>query len=198
MRLAQALRVLLPLGALVLLSTVFLVSRSIDPERAVAMADIDVVELARAPRIGTARVATVTQEETALVITADTVRALEELQEGMPMRLMLDTPAGTLDFLSGRQIVFSAREGEFDQLADHVLMREAVDLRSSDGYVVQMPRLISALSTLRIEGDGGVTGHGPPGEISAQRLLITPAPDAPDGYVLAFTGDVRLIYDPQD
>ena len=120
--LMRALRLILPLGAVVLLSTVFLVSRSVDPQRAIDLADIDIVELTREPRIGTARVAGVTRENSAIVIEAVTMRSASDLNVDAALRLNLDTPVGELQFPTGRRVTFRAELGEIDAPRDMVRM----------------------------------------------------------------------------
>lgn len=194
----QFLRLVLPLGALVLLSTVFLVSRSIDPQRAVELADVDVAELTREPRIGTARIASVTQDDTALTIEADAVRSLGDFQQSGPAHLTLTAPRGALDFPSGRTALFRSGVGELDQLRDQLVMRETVRLETSDGYTLNMSELVSRLQSTHITGTGGIEGEGPPGSITADQLELTAKTGESGGYVLAFSGNVRLIYLPED
>ena len=190
-------RLTLPLGALVLLSTVFLLSRNIDPQRAIDLSDLDVTELARQPRIGTARIATVTREDTALVIEAETLRSVGDPQTS-PVHLSLDAPTGEMEFPSGRIASFRAETGALDQSRDLLELRGAVELRTSDGFRLSMPMLVSALQRTHVTGTGGIKGDGPPGRITADRLELTAKSGETGGYLLAFTGDVRLIYLPED
>ncbi|TVP71255.1 MAG: hypothetical protein EA339_10555 [Rhodobacteraceae bacterium] len=198
MMLSQALRITLPLAALALLSTIFLVSRSIDPDRAVALSEIDMSALTREPRIGTARVAGVTSDNTTLVIEAAAMSAPGTQPQSEPVDLRLDAPSGTLGFASGREITFASATGTLDRIADQVALTGDVQLQSSDGFRAQMPRLTAALGETRVLGYGGIRAEGPPGEITADRLSISVPPGATDGYLLAFSGNVRLIYQPQE
>ena len=198
MSLFRLLRLVLPLGALVLLSTVFLVSRSIDPQRAVELADMDVAELTREPRIGTARIAGVTQENTALMIHADAVRSVSDLQQSGPVHLALTAPNGALNFPSGRIALFQSETGELDQARDQLVMHGAVQLETSDGYRLNMSELVARLQSTHIRGLGGIEGDGPPGSITADTLELTTKTGETGGYLLAFSGNVRLIYLPDD
>ncbi|MCH8465420.1 MAG: hypothetical protein LAT78_02430 [Roseinatronobacter sp.] len=191
-------RLVLPLGAVALLSTVFLFSRSIDPQRAIELADIDVVELTREPRIGAARFAAMTQDDTALTITAQTVRSAQELQQDSPIFLTLEHPAGILQFPSDRSVNFRGDTGQIDQADDLLRLEGDVELKPPDGYIAQMPLLRAALSKTHIQGFGGITAHGPPGEISADYVEVIPSPADAGGYLLAFRGNVRLLYLPEE
>ncbi len=195
--LLRLLRTALLLGALVLLSTIFLLSRGIDPELAIRQSDLDIAELTREPRIGTARLAGVTRENTAMTIEASAVRALSDIEERAPLALMLEAPRGALDFPSERRVSFRANSGFLDQAANLLTMQGDVALESSEGFRTTMQVLTSALDRTEIHGTGGVTGSGPPGEITADSLELTPSPVDPAGYLLAFKGNVRLIYRPE-
>lgn len=195
-RLIRLLRVVLPLGALVLLSTVFLVSRSVDPGRAVELAGIDVAELTREPRIGQAQFATVMDDATELVILARSVRSTTDLAAGGPIGLQLQDPDGEIRFNAGRSAVFSARDAEIDQARDQLVMRDQVRLETSDGYELLMPELIAALSHANMIGLGGIRGQGPLGTLEADMVTLSSAQGETGGYRLAFTGNVRLIYLP--
>lgn len=194
---ARLLRLALPLGALVLLSTIFLFSRSIDPDLAVQQAELDIEELTREPRIGTARIAGVTNEDTALTIEAVSIRAASDLQAGEPLRLLLDRPHGELLFTAGRDARFRAQSGRLDQDMNKLVMDGEVYLETSDGYIARMQELTTALDRTDIQGRGDVTGTGPPGHISAATVTLTPAPGDAGGYLLAFRGNVRLLYRPE-
>ena len=196
--LSRILRVIVPLGALVLLSTVFLVSRNIDPDRAIEMADVDLAELTREPRIGAARFAGMTDDNTALVIDAETVRSREDVQQSGPIHLSLAAPHGELQFGSGRTVTFQAERGVLDQADDRLDMQGAVVLETSDGYVARMPSLVSALQRTHVVGTGGISGVGPAGEITADSVELSTKTDQTGGYLLAFKGNVRLIYLPED
>lgn len=194
----RVLRIALPLGALILLSTVFLVSRSIDPERAIELSDIDISEITREPRIGVARFAGVTQENTALVISAKTVRSRDDVQQDGPIHLRLESPDGELQFSTGRVATFRAETGILDQAADRLDMQGNVILETSDGYIARMPELTSALQHTHVVGKGGITGVAPAGNISSDSVELTAKTDDIGGYLLAFKGNVRLIYLPED
>jgi len=194
----QILRLVLPLSALALLSTVFLLSTGVDPQRAVEMSDINVEELTREPRIGEARFAGVTIDATAITIVAHSVRSAGDLREDGPVLLYLDTPRGELEFPTGRIATFRGAEGRIDQSQDEIMLQGAVVLETSDGYIMTMPTLISAIQTTHVQGMGGIAGQAPAGDISADTVELTLSDDETEGYLLAFKGNVRLIYFPDD
>lgn len=191
-------RLVLPFGALVLLSMIFLASRSVDPSQAVALAELDIEELTREPRIGTARFATVTTDNMAIVIDAKTVRSPANPQAGDPVRLMLEDPDGVAEFGIDSQVLFRSDQGQLDQMTNMLTMTGAVQLQDENGYVVNMEMLEAFMDRSQLEGTGGIHGHGPPGEITSQSLTITPLQSGENGYLLDFIGDVRLLYIPKE
>jgi lipopolysaccharide export system protein LptC len=195
--LSQALRLGLPLGALVLMSTIFLASRSVDPNRAVAMSGLDLDALTREPRIGTARIAGVSADDAAINIAAASIRSVTDPKSNAPLNLIMDRPDGALRFAGGGEVVFRASTGQIDQSTNIVILDKDVWLRASTGYEVTMSRMQADLQGTTITGTGPVRGTGPAGTLSANALTITALPDTSGGYLLAFKGDVRLLYSPQ-
>ncbi len=194
--LVGTLRLGLPLGALVLLSTIFLAARSVDPDRAAALAQIDTDALGRAPRIARARFAGVTEDATAVTVSAQSVRAGGTGLRGGPLQLELTAPDGTLTFPDDSRARFAARTGRLDQRAGRLRLRGNVRLRDTTGYRLHMPELTARLGRTEVTAQGGITGQAPAGRIRADRLELTRSSAAKGGYRLAFRGDVRLVYDP--
>lgn len=193
-RLVALLKVALPLGALIMLSTVFLLSRGIDPERAVARSPIDIAALVQEPRISQARFAGVTDDGAALTVMADITRADPE---GAGLRLHLEGVAGTLETGGGRVTAFGAGAGVLDQAENLLRMEGAVRFRSDDGYALAMDVLTAALDRTALRGVGDVRGDAPAGTIRARELLLTETPSGSGRYVLVFSGGVKLVYTPE-
>ena len=190
--LVAVLKVALPLVALGLMSMVFLISRSIDPERAVATASVDVEALVREPRISAARFAGVTDGNAALTVLADTARADPEDR----FRLDLSALSGSLDTQAGQRTEFTARLGVLDQQQNRMVMEGDVTFHSAPGYVLPRERLTAALDRSGVVGEGDVRGRGPAGTVRADRVMLEPSGRGDGAYRLAFSGAVRLIYDP--
>ena len=192
LRLVAILKVALPLGALVLLSTVFLISRGIDPERAVAMSPVDIESLVREPRITDARFAGVTDDGAALTVLADTTRA----DPDGGLRLELDGVTGTLETLDNRITAFAARAGLLDQVVNLLRMEGDVDFQTQDGHMLSMDTLTAALDRTTVEGRGNIRGQAPAGTITAREMTLRETALGSGSYVLVFSGDVKLIYTP--
>nr|WP_232014486.1 hypothetical protein [Cereibacter sphaeroides] len=73
-RLVSWLKVVLPLAALAILSTLFLVARTINPDDAIPYADVDVADRVREPRITAPTWAGITSDGAALSVEAAAAR----------------------------------------------------------------------------------------------------------------------------
>lgn len=195
-RLVQVLRLVLPLGALVMLSLLFLLAQPLDPERAIAQSSLDVLERARDPRVTGAQVAGVTPEGAAIRLSAEVVRSdpLAILRfEANGLELQIDGPSGEALEARSRQGVMDRGTGQFSMSGD-------VQIRATPGYMLHSPEVSGLLDQTFIEAAGPVEGVAPAGSITAGGLTVTHQPDSEDGdgaHVLLFTGGVRLIYIPQ-
>ncbi len=196
--LSQVVRLGLPLGALVLMSTIFLVARSVDPNRAAALSDLDLAALTREPRIGTARIATVGTDNSAINIDAASIRSVNDPQVSGPLNLLLDKPDGTVAFTSGGLLEFRAKDGQIEQAEGQVILTEDVWLRTEQGYEMTMTILRGDMDGTAFDGTGPISGTGPVGTLSANDMTIRALPQTSGGYLLAFKGDVRLLYTPQE
>lgn len=195
--LLRLLRLGLPLSALVLLMTVFLVSRPVDPTDAARGAGLDPAEMTRTPRVATARFAGVTGDGTALTISAATVRSGTETVGAGPLVLSFTDPQGVLRFPDDSSATFDASRARLDESRGVLTAQAPVQLANSDGYRLDLTGGLTArLDRTRLTGTGGVRGKAPAGTLQADTLELTRSGGPNGGYRLAFTGNVRLLYIP--
>lgn len=195
-RVVAWLKILLPLAALAVLSTLFLFSREIDPSRAIPYADVDVEGLAREPRLSSPEYSGVTKDGAAISVSAksampDPKRA--SLISAENLKLALESP-------DGGKTEISAKLAELDGVANQVNASGGVQIALSSGYVVETETLFSALDRTEVQATGGVAAQGPLGSITAAAMEISAAPKNPSQHLLVFKDGVRLIYrpNPQD
>lgn len=191
-RMIGVLKLVLPLSALVLMSMVFLVARPVDPSRAIEMAEIDVEERARDPRISGARFAGVTDDGAALRIVTETART-------DPMAMLRFQVTGLelyLDGPQGESLQVRADSGQVDRGLGIFSMDGRVEVSATPGYFLQTGRVTGLLDSTRIEVPGTLTGQAPAGEITAGNMLVASASPDSSAYRLVFSGGVRLIYQP--
>ena len=190
-RLVGWLKVALPLAALAILSTLFLVARRIDPEAALPYAEVDVEDLAREPRMTAPTYAGTTQDGAALALSATEARPEAE---GTPakaagLRLELATPDG------GRTELLAA-SAVMDDASRQVLLSGGVTLTTATGYRLETAEVAAKLDRTGLESRTPVVATGPAGEIRADGMVLSQDNQTPGAYVLVFKGGVRLVYQP--
>lgn len=185
------LKVLLPLAALALMSTVFLVARTVDPATTLPYADVDPEELIREQRIGEPRFSGVTSDGAAVQLSARTVRPDRGdtgMTSGNELSARIDLPTGTT-------ILLDAADGALDTVARRAELGGGVLVTTSDDYRLETDRVAANLQATDLVTDGAVTGDSPMGHIEAGRMQVTRDP-VNDTYLLVFKDGVKLVYEP--
>jgi lipopolysaccharide export system protein LptC len=191
-RLVSWLKILFPLIALVLLSTLFLLSRAIDPEATIPFADTEVQERLRDQQVTGPFYSGTTDDGDLISFSAEkltTPRGQTGTNEAEDLRAVLDLQ-------SGAQIVMDAARAKVDAGVDQAELIGNVRIKTSTGYSIQSERMTSNLTTLDIASPGPVEANSPAGEITAGAMAITNRQDGAGSQML-FTKGVKLIYTPQ-
>ena len=188
-RLVAVLKIGLPLIALGILSTLFLLARGSDPDRAIPYSRRG-VEIGRQDQVvSRAAYSGVTRGGDSLTLTADTARPTHDGgAEGDALRAVLD-------LVEGGQIVVEAPKGRFEADGRSAHLTGGVDLASSTGWTVAAEAFAADLATGALESEGIVTSRGPTGYLQAGRMRY--APGSEDHNLLLFEEGVRLIYQPR-
>jgi lipopolysaccharide export system protein LptC len=191
-RVVAALKVTLPLIALVILSTLFLVSRSIDPSDAIPYAKVDVEDRIREPRMTAPTYAGVTSDGARLSMVAEAARpaagATAARAEGMAASLV--TP-------DGATTTFTAPNAVLDSVAKRLNLEGGVRIVTSQGYVITTDRLSAALDRTDLKSDGAIAATGPLGQLQAGEMVLS-VTATPGSYVLLFQKGVKMVYQPPE
>lgn len=187
------LKILLPLTALGILSTLFLLSRNIDPTTTIPFTTIDLRERAASQQITAPEFAGATEDGDLIAFRAVSARPDPERAS----RLIAETLDARIELASGSIITFRANGGLLEDAADRAELTGDVIVESSTGYTVTTDKLISGMREIHAETPGNVEGIGPPGKFSAGRMLITGG-EVDDNVQMLFTGGVKLLYVPPD
>jgi lipopolysaccharide export system protein LptC len=190
-RVVSWLKVALPLTALAILSTLFLVADRIDPDDALPYAEVDVEGLAREPRMTAPSYAGTTTDGASLTLTAEEARpgAANAPATARGLRLDLATPDGGTTELRAASAVM-------DETARQLLMSGGVTVTTSTGYRLETAEVAAKLDRSGLESRGEVVATGPAGEIRADRMTLRQDNQTPGSYLLVFNGGVRLVYRP--
>lgn len=182
--------VVLPVLALGLLSTLFLLARKVNPDDAIPFASVDVSERARDRQLTAPRFSGVSAEGTTFDLSARTARpdpVDARRMTAQTLRLMLvDTGGGEATLASAR--------GEIDTGARSLMLDGDVRIDTTSGYSLRTESLEGTLGRLEVVAPGEVTGDGPLGRLRAGAMRLD---EDEDGVVrLLFTGGVDLLYTP--
>ncbi|TNC46433.1 hypothetical protein FHG66_19035 [Rubellimicrobium rubrum] len=181
-------KILLPLAALVLLSTVFLLARAPGGQSEIPYARLE--EIARDPRIDRPRLAGVAPDGTTVVLSADRLMPVR----GRTDLFALDAPILETESPDGGTAHLTAGTGEVDGASRRLRLTGGVRIEASPGTTVDTPELTADLQTGTATA-GAVQAETPFGTVDAGGLLLTQGEGK--GSRLVFNGGVRLLYEPQ-
>jgi lipopolysaccharide export system protein LptC len=185
------LKVALPLMALAVLATLFLLADRIDPEAALPYAEVDVADRAREPRMTAPSYAGTTSDGASLTLAADEARPAAPSAPAAARRLVMElaTPDG------GRTELHAA-EAELQRAEARILLSGGVTVSTDTGYRLETPEVLARTDRSRLESRGAVTATGPAGDLQAGGMVLSEQPEAPGTYLLVFNQGVRLVYRP--
>lgn len=191
-RMIAWLKVILPLAALGLLSTLFLLSRSVNPTSTIPFADNEVEQRMRTQQITGPVFAGTTDEGDQVRVTASVVRP----GIGEAGKPEAENLTAQIDLKRGGRITLRATKGELSTQSDMVFFRGDVVIENSEGYTVRTEELRSSLTKIDAETVGPVNATGPLGELEAGKMQLLSETDAQNVQMI-FTNRVKLIYDPK-
>ncbi len=193
-RLVAILKVALPLIALGLLSTLFLVSNRItDSTASIPFAEVDLAQRAREQQITAPFFSGRTTAGHLVAFAAESARPnLED-----PTRSSATKMDARIDFTDGSRINMTSETAEIDNGNHIATLLGDVQIKSSAGYDIRSQELIAHMRDGRLLSPGTVHSTGPGGDLTAGRLEVT-EDQATGETTLFFSEGVKLIYEPVD
>jgi lipopolysaccharide export system protein LptC len=193
-RMVAVLKVGLPLVAVGLLASLFLVQTDDRLGGNVVFSPGDVEALGSGLSITGPTFTGTTSGGDRFRFTADLV----EPDAAPPERAHITALDGTLDLRDGPEVTLSARTGDLDIPTQRLDIAGDVVITSSDGY-----RMVTDKATIDLRAGAFVAGDrvvstGPLGEITAGSLHVAPANSDGEARRFSFSDGVRLVYDPPD
>lgn len=185
-------KVILPLIALGILSTLFLLSRPAPQGEPLAHSDLAVLDLAREQRLGAPSYRGVTETGTQIALQATELRPDPEDSElitGRDLQAAIETAGGF-------GYVVRAREGLINERERLTTLRSDVQITTSNGYEIRTDVAEIASNMTALSTPGFVEATGPIGVLTAGRMDMTGDPETGRGGVVVFKDGVRLVYDP--
>ena len=192
-RVVAGMKVLLPLIALGLLSTLFLISRTVDPSKSVPVAQADVEKRAQDMGASNPSFAGVTDTGDEILFSAGIARPGRDVDGP----ITADAVTAQIRLAAGTTVDITARAAEFDQRAMKTQLRGDVQITTSTGYVIDTDRLDMNLDALDATTPDTVTATGPLGDLTAGQMVLRNA-NGNGAAELLFTEGVKLIYQPPD
>jgi lipopolysaccharide export system protein LptC len=185
------LKVTLPLLALAILATLFLLADQIDPEAALPYAEVDVADRARELRMTAPSYAGLTSDGASLTLTADEARpaAPDAPAKAQGLVLELETP-------DGARTELRSASAEIDQTRQQLILSGGVKITTDTGYSMDTAEVLARMDRSGLESQGAVTATGPVGDLSSGGMVLTQDSKTPGAYVLVFNRGVRLVYQP--
>lgn len=183
-------KIILPLCALALLSTLFLFARSTTEPSEIALEEVEAI--AREQRVSAPEFSGVTDDGAVIVISAKTARPDEAQTDTVSIdeiRMRMDNPGGSY-------VEVTATQGEVDGRARIARFLGLARLQTSDGYQMETNGLIAELETGVVTSDGLLEIRAPFGQLTAGKVTFQVATDTTTQEML-FTNGVRLLYKPQ-
>ena len=182
---------MLPLGALALLSTLFLFNRSSGNGSEIPFAELD--ELAREQQITAPEFSGITREGAILQIAASSAQP----QNGDLQTLVITRPRLTLESPDGTTLQIEAGEGAILGPEERAHLSGLARLETSSGYLMETTALRANLATGEITSDGHLEVRAPFGSLTAGRVTLKVANDG-SGQQMHFTDGIKMIYTPAE
>lgn len=189
-------KILLPFLALVILSTLFLLSRTIEPSQKLPYADVDAREFAREQRIGAPNYSGVAANGAAITVVADSARP----QPNNPQVINAHHLNARISQSDGTILDFAALGGMFDSDSKNAVLMGGVTVTSSKGYTLNTEQMRAKFDGSAMDADDDVVVVGPELRIEAGSLQVRlkPGNEGGRGYVLDFNGGLKLVYTPKE
>ena len=188
-RLVSWAKIILPLCALALLSTLFLFARGANDPTDIPVAEIDA--LAREQRITAPSFSGVETDGSLITIKAQSAQP----ESGSLGELTITSPLLTLDASDGTSLTIVAGEGALSSTAQTARRSGLARLETSSGYLMETTELRADLSSGEIQSLGPLAIKAPFGELTAGLVRISLGKDNA-GQQMHFTQGVNMIYDP--
>lgn len=189
----RAARLVLPLVALALLSSLFLLTSTPNPDAAIPYAEADVALLAREQRLTAPRFAGMSSDGASFSVAADLARP-----DPVDPRIMsADRLSVAIDGLQGDNTLFvQAQRGQVDTGEQTLQLARDVLIRSTLGLSLKTDQLMADMQDMSLFVPTPLTGLSPLGTLNAGSMRLTRNP-ATGQQLLLFEDGVTLLYQPE-
>lgn len=184
-------KIILPLAALALLSTLFLVARKPVDQSTIPFAEI--AEIAQDQRITAPRFSGLTDEGATIIIAARSAQPDPTRRDTVTINAL----TFRMENADGSTVSVTATNGELDGRAGIARFLGLARLETSSGFQMETNGLIAELDSGHVTSDGLLEIHAPFGELTAGKVAFKVTSEG-TGQQMLFTDGVRLVYRPQE
>ncbi|MGB7268398.1 MAG: LPS export ABC transporter periplasmic protein LptC [Albidovulum sp.] len=188
-RLVLWLKILLPILALAILSTLFLFAKNKDIGDALPYAQVEIDSLARNPRLTKPEYSGVTSDGAAVSFSAASARPGKAAGDATTAV----KPVTIYEADNHAKVTVHAENGRLDSAAGLLTLIDNVVVITSDGYLLRSDHMVSSLRQSLVTADGNVVTDAPFGRIYSGAMRLS---GPPDDHLLVFNKGVRLVYTP--
>jgi len=190
-RTVRLLKVILPLAALGLLSTVFLLSRGVDTTATIPFAEHDIKARIGDQQVTAPYFSGTTSGGDEVILTASVARPGGEGRPAEAEKLI-----ARVTMTGGQRITLTSEAGMVDFTGRLATFIGNVQISTTTGYEILSERLETELSGLAARSPGEISGTGPIGTFTAGSMLMESKIE--DGPIhTLFKNGVKLVYDPK-
>lgn len=190
-RLVAWMKILLPMAALILLSTLFLISNTVDPSKSIPVAQIDLEKRAHEQGATNPTFTGVTNDGDEVSFRA--VHARQDTDD--PDHLMARSVEARFHLSSGTIIDISAETADMHQTRFTARLDGNVNVTTTTGYHMTTETLNARIDRLEAETAGHVSGTAPAGQLEAGRMILKSGEESGTAQLI-FTDGVKLLYTP--
>lgn len=182
-------KIILPIGAIALLSTVFLFARGNSNTDEVPFAEID--DIAREQQISAPQFSGVSSDGSIIKIAAKAAKP----DQGSLNELSITEPQLSMSATDGTSLTVRAGAGTIDNTNRQAQLSGLARLDTSSGYSMETGGLVVDLASGVITSTGPLAVRAPFGAMDAGLVSITLGEDG-TGQQMRFTQGVTLVYTP--
>ncbi|OUS37913.1 hypothetical protein A9Q94_04760 [Rhodobacterales bacterium 56_14_T64] len=190
-RMVAFLKVLLPLAALALLSTLFLISRSMNTEATIPFAAHEIEERMRGQQITAPFFSGTTAQGDEIAVTASIAHPGGATSPAVATDLV-----AVIRLADGGRLTLRSESGEVQIDEDIASFIGKVEITSAVGLVVTTDLLNATLSGISADSPGPVQAIGPIGTLNAGTMQLQTKTQGGALHML-FNNGVKLVYDPR-
>ena len=193
-RFVAGLKIILPLVAIGILASLFLVSKKPTSGAGPNGSDGSDSQGHYKPGISNPSLSGVTENGTHYTLNAGLAQPID----GNPESILLTEIAGFVTSAEGLQVEFFASAGSIEGAESKAVLKSGVRLITSDGYQIETDQIEADFSDVSLVTSGQIVAEGPMGQITAGQMLLQQQSQTGSGtsYELIFKNGVKVVYSP--